>query len=343
MEESNSFTIPVIPITFPKKPRDYPISERENLMRALSGKKPVWMPSLWTSSRKIPNDETWDLPDFGIGKTTDWFGVQYQYSEAQSSGTPIRGIFSEIGEWRDKIAWPDLDRVDWGKDAETFVKDENLACGVRMYRGLFETLHAFEGFEQTLVDLILNPDECRAFFERMADHKIGMFEHFHAFYHLDYVIYNDDWGTTRAPFFSLDLFKKTLLEPTKRIADAIRSKGVKLIFHNCGLIDSFIPCLVEDIGAEGLHIQKINDIEGILRTYGAKTTVDYRPDETILYDPNTTAERARACAREMVDRFGAHTNPGPGIIYNAYAVNEELFYAFDDEVYRYSLEKYRGL
>ncbi|MDR1027865.1 MAG: hypothetical protein LBL63_00415 [Clostridiales Family XIII bacterium] len=338
-----NFEIPTIPIRFPDRPRDYPISPRENLMRAFNQEKPLWMPNLESSSLSSPTAAYGDIAPTVYEDSADWFGVRYRFSAAQGTSTPERGLFNEIKEWKEKIVWPDLDGWDWKRGYADFVRDESRATGCLFGYGIWEKLHVFEGFEQALADLALEPEACRAFFEHMADHKIEVFKRLNDVYHYDWVAYHDDWGTARAPFFSINMWKETIFRPTVRIMEALRGMDVKVLFHNCGLVEAFVPYLVDELHADGLQIQIINDIKRIVETYGDRTTVHYRPDAYIMYDPDTTPDRARAYARELVDAYGAHVNPGAGVFMSAYALREDVYYAFDDEIFNYSLEKYGGL
>jgi len=160
-------------------------------------------------------------------------------------------------------------------------------------------------------------------------------------YHYDVMMYHDDWGTAKAPFFSVDLFKETLLPPTIRIFKAVREAGAIPFHHCCGLIDAFVPFMAGEIGVDAIEIQAINDVRHIVQTYGDRLTVEYtRPDPYFFYDPDTTAEMVQAKARDIVDVYGAQANPGAGVLIAIIARDEELYYAFHDELYRYSLEKY---
>jgi hypothetical protein len=329
---------------FPKAERDYPIPERENLLRALNHQKPLWMPNFEGGSQDIglPGVRADGLKD-GETYQNEW-GVTCQYSEAQGSATPIKMVFSSVTEWEKKLVVPNLDIYSYEQKAAAFKRDGRLAVGGHLFSACFEQLHTLEGFEQALIDLITEPEACRAYFEAMVDFQLAHFERMNNAYHFDYILYHDDWGTARAPFFSVDLFKETILEPTIRLAKGIRESGVKLMFHNCGLINDFVPYLVDDIGSDGLQIQTINDTGKIIRDFGEKVTVEYRrPDPYLLFDPDTTEAQIRELARWIVDSFGAHANPGAGAMVTVNAPSAEVYNAFDEEVYRYSLDKYRNL
>ena len=65
------------------------------------------------------------------------------------------------------------------------------------------------------------------------------------------------------------------------------------MLHCCGKMEAFLPYIVNDIKADILEIQTINDLRMVLDTYGAKTSPIYTPDPYIMYNPATTAEQAR--------------------------------------------------
>jgi hypothetical protein len=344
MNTASEIKIPTMPAPFPKVKRDYPISERENLMRALRHEKPLWMPNFENSIAMAPPGPNQDQVSHHEADYTDWFGVPRKYSEEQDSCTPVGTVFDSIDEWKDKVSFPKLSEIDWREGSENFVRDENTALHTRMNGGIFQRLHALMGFENALMDMITYPDESREFLDALADFEIEVFRKMNDIYHYDFMLYHDDWGTARAPFLSVDLFRETLLPPTVRIFRAISEAGVIPMSHNCGLINVFVPFLVDEIGAQGLEIQPINDIKGIVSTYGNRCTVEYtRPEPYFFFDPDTTTEQLKAKAREVVDIYGAHANPGAGVMLSFIARSEEVYNIFDDEIYRYSLDRYRKL
>ncbi len=336
-------SIPVMPKPWPLRARDYPISPRENLLRALSHDKPVWMPNLYGSSQAYQSSVACDSPIEREADAIDWFGVEYKYSEAQGSNTPQGNVMNDITEWEEKVHWEDLSKYDWEADAKRLQRDESLALFMRMSNGPFERLHMLEGFEQALVDLILEPEAVHAFMMRLVDFKIDLFNRIRDHVPLDYIVAGDDWGTMRAPFFSTAMFEKTILEPTARFARAVQSRGTKFILHCCGVIDCFVPYMVEEIGVDGLEIQKINDIPYILNKYGDRVTVEYHTDPFLCYDPDATEEEVRLHAKGIVDRFGAHVVPGAGVVINMSSGFEKLFYPMEETFYEYSKEMYSGL
>lgn len=340
----SELNIPTIPPAYPAPERAYPISPRENILRVMRREKPMWMPTYGASLNVAPPQGNGDMPADMFADSVDWFGTTYKMSDAQGSNTPQPGMFTDITQWKDKVKFPDLGAWDFKKGFDGYRPDPALATIAWFGNGLFERMHIFEGFENALVDLISEPDECRAYFERMTDYRLEVFKRLNDIYHYDFVIYNDDWGTMKGPFFSTDLFEQTLLEPTKRLVKGMRSEGSLVHFHNCGKVEAFVPYLVEEIGADGLQIQSnINDIKDLLTKYGDRVTIDFTPDKYKMFDPATTPGDARAYAREIVDAYGAHANPGAGVWVIDSAHSAEVYYAFVGELFDYSLEQYKNI
>jgi hypothetical protein len=339
MSKISEIAVPTLYNKFPKETRAYPISERENLMRALRHEKPKWMPNFEGGTQDlIPGDGN----PMTAGSFTNEWGIYFEYSEVQGSATPVTTVLDEVKNWK-SLTFPTVDHAAVQQQAASLVRDENLALCAHMPCACFEQLHMLEGFEQALVDLITEPDACRALFEATVDYTIEYFRAYNKAFGLDYVIYHDDWGTARAPFFSVDLMKQTILEPSKRLIQTMKAE-VPVVFHNCGLVNDFVPYLVEEIGADGLQIQHINDLAHIIKTYGSQTTVEYRRPETYkMFDQDTTLDEVRSFARAAVDRYGAHVNPGAGAIVTINAPTAEVFNAFDEEMVMYSMEKYKDL
>jgi hypothetical protein len=343
MADKKTVFVPVMPKPWPLPKRDYPISPRENLMLALNHKKPVWMPNFYGSSQIFLSSIARDSPIEREQDATDWFGVEYKYSAAQGSNTPQGNVLKDITEWEKKVRWQDLGVFDWEADAKRLQRDESLALGMRMSNGPFERLHMMEGFEQALIDILTEPEAVHDFLMRLVDFKIELFNRIRDHVPLDYIVSGDDWGTMRAPFFSTKTFEQTILEPTVRFVEAVHARGTKFVAHCCGVIDPFVPYMVEEIGVDVLEIQKLNDIPGILKKYGDRVTVEYGTDPQLMHDPDTTAEQVRQHARDIVDQFGAHAVPGSGVIMSMSSSFEHLFYPMEEEFYAYSKKLYASL
>ncbi|MDR1821885.1 MAG: hypothetical protein LBQ91_05560, partial [Oscillospiraceae bacterium] len=167
--------IPLMPTVWETAQRDYPISPRENLMLVLNRKKPRWMPNLADSSQIYLSSLERDNPPWGVQFLTDWFGVEYRYSEAQGSSTPQGNVMNDVTEWKEKLHFEDLSKYDWKTEAENFPRDESRALYMMMANGPFERLHGLEGFEQALIDLVTEPETVREYMDAIVDFRLELF------------------------------------------------------------------------------------------------------------------------------------------------------------------------
>ena len=332
---------PAMPRPWAPVQRDYPITPRENLMLAMNHMKPLWMPNLAASSQlfgsKIANESP--PAHMRMVDTTDWFGVNYKFSAAYGSNTPQGNVMECVTEWKEKVIWPDIDQFDWETEAKEFLegRDESLALYMRMSNGLFERLHMIEGFDAALTDILLEPEAVQDYLFAIADFKIDLFNHMRDHLDLDYIICADDWGTMRAPFFSVDTFKKTILEPTKRFVKGVHDRGTKFVAHCCGVIEPFVPYMVEEIGFDVLEIQNdLNDIDAIFSKYGDHVTIECNPLVNLPRNAEITDKEARKLAHKLVDNYGAHTMRGPGALATFFSPVDHVYYSLEEEIYEYS-------
>ncbi|MCQ2439185.1 MAG: hypothetical protein MJ074_05450 [Oscillospiraceae bacterium] len=317
---------------------ELPISRRENLMMALNHEKPMWMPSLYADAQIVTCKTSRDMAPTKEAAGFDWFGTRYDYSAVLNCNMPNGGVMDDITQWREKVKWPDMDALDWTHDADGFVRDENLACYARLSNGIFERIHAFMGFEQALQDMLVEPDECREFFLRLAQYKIDLFNKYADCFPLDFVVCADDYGTARAPFFSCEMYEDLLYEPTRRYVEAVYARGVKFFAHCCGCVTPFVPYFVK-MGVDGIEIQQdLNDLSAIMKEYGDKLLIEVRPSVQ-----GSSDEDMIASARAFVDTYGAHTNPGSGGTCMGRAATPEQTKLLNDEIVRYSMEKYAAV
>lgn len=338
--------VPLMSPPMPAKERALPISQRENIRLAFAHKKPKWMPIICDATQWTFPPSEHDSAGGPTGQCSDgydWFGTFYKYEAAQCGTTPMPGMFDEIDEWEEKVKWPDLEAVDWTEGFKDFVRDPGRALATRFGTSGFERLIAFEGFEQCLCDILTEPEECAAFFKRHAKYRADCIRHLQEVWHFDYIINHDDWANARSQFFSLKTFEETLLEPAASIAEAAHAAGTFYMAHCCGKMDAFVPYFTDVIHADALEIQSINDIRAMLDSCGSKLTPMFTVDPYFMYDPDTTPEQARAYAREIVDKYGAHTCDGSGVILHMHGDIPESYYAFTDEIYNYSGDKYASL
>ncbi len=259
-----------------------PISARENRDLLFSGRRPMWIPS--TSDVKmfapsiIPDNvargwvvqsERLDPSRFG-GK--DFFGVEWEFvPEVNGSMVrPGKPFLEDIEDWEEKIIFPDLSSYDWEGSAAAnadYLKDSMPQVWVM--NGMFERLISFMEFEGAAMALIDEDQQeyVHALFSRLCDFYDELLGYYARYFKPYCVHFHDDWGSQRAPFFSLDTCREMLVPYMHRVVESCHKYGILFDFHCCGQVELLVPAMIE-FGADSWGGQPMNDRKMLVREYG---------------------------------------------------------------------------
>ena len=226
-----------------------PITPRENWFRAVRGEDYEWVPDCVGDIYDITPDIIPDVVACGFNGGLDNFGVEWVPLEngLPAMVPPGKPMLEDISEWREKLVWPDVDSWDWegaSKNYEKSVNEGRFNRGI-LLSGFFERLISLMDFDGAAIAMITEPEEVRAFFEKLADHNIAIIEHYRKYLKTDGIMLHDDWGSQRSAFFSTDTFRETIMEPYKRVVQRTHELGMLFIAHCCGNALDFVPYMVE--------------------------------------------------------------------------------------------------
>ena len=316
-----------------------PGTPRENFDRFYRGEKPLWLPMASECNTIIP-EVVCERPALNQGGK-DWFGVEWTFSESVGtpSVTPGFQLFSDIEDWRDCVVFPDLDAIDWEAAAEVsrqYIRPDRRTAAV-LFNGCFERLHSLMGFEDALCALVTDPEEVLELVNAIADHKIRLIDKLLTYFPIDRIIYHDDWGTQRAPFFSNEMFLQLFYEPTKRIVDYTHSRGALFTMHSCGCVEPLVPYMME-MGVDSWDSAQmmLNDLPALKKRFGNKLKLECRMDHPALDDPDASEEAVRACVRDIICTLGAEG----GLCFSRFACHPAHAWTVQDEAYNVSKELY---
>ncbi|MDR0862594.1 MAG: hypothetical protein LBN30_07485 [Oscillospiraceae bacterium] len=332
---------------------DTPITARENFRRAAARDNPLWVPNSLTDFQSLgandiiahhvrgmqvhsdflrPATENYDF--------LDWFNTEWEWvvSAGGAMLKPGTQLLADICNWEKVVVFPDLD--EWGLEekATQYMKtyDPDKVMHYDIGRGLTERLVSLTGgYTDGMLAMALEPEACRAFFERYADFVISLFDRINSLYPLDMLTYHDDWGTERDTFFSEKMFEEQILAPTRRIIDHVRSKNVVFQMHSCGNVTRFAP-YIADMGAEFMQIQRrAVDMPRLKRELGDKTGF-MAGIEGLDGVAQVTDERLIAAIRETVDIYA----PKGGVYFALGGGDPKQLWTTLTELYAYSREFY---
>lgn len=267
-----------------------PITPKENVFRFLKGEG-LWAPMgsdfVTLCPKIIPDNvarafviEAESVPPTG---GLDMFGVEWEYVPAAGGsmvrpGQPLK--VPDICEWEKYITFPNIDEYDWEGSAEKnapYIGNGRVTM-VWMMNGLFERLISFMEFENAALALI-DDDEKQAvhrLFDKLCDLYDAFFEKYKKYYDADCIYFHDDWGSQRAPFFSLDTVREMLVPYLKRVCDSAHKRNMFIDFHSCGKIEMLVPAMIE-AGVDVWSGQDMNDREYVLREYGDSIKLNFGP------------------------------------------------------------------
>lgn len=272
------------------------LSPRENALLAYKHMQPEYVPCFFTDINLIQANPSMErYTGHSAGK--DGFGVEWTYEPHIKAPMPTPGkiTLTDITDWESVVKFPDLDAIDWEKQADIDVHTDFLALvmgagivpfqdghsiydesKVRMcmiLNGMFERMHALMGFENALMSLLIEPEACDAFFGAVADFKIKYIEKIAKYYDMDVINAHDDYGTKDRMLMSPTTWKSLIKPHLKRIIDATHDCGLIYQHHSCGYIEPIFPDFV-DIGMDAIDtLQACNTNLGRLKKeFGDKIT-----------------------------------------------------------------------
>lgn len=167
-----------------------------------------------------------------------------------------------IPEWEDyeRYVFPDPKaegRFDGLEQALAQAKQKGLYVQLNSPQCLFERMHFLRGFDNTLMDCLLEPEYVADMTEKLADYQIGIIEEAYRLGGGDIHCYDttDDWGTQQNLLISPDVFREIFKPQYKRIFDAAHQCGMDVRLHTDGKINLLLEDFIE-MGVDILNIHQ---------------------------------------------------------------------------------------
>lgn len=286
------------------------MTEKENLLMFLNHEIPAWIPNYRQDTYVYTPPETLDRTrnkDGGL----DWFGVQWAFEPTVRGFMPdtrCDPYLEDITQWESRVKFPDLEAIDWKqmaeRDAHLFAEDKVIV--MQILCGLFERLAAMMGMMNANIALIEEPEACRDFLCALADFRIREMDKFITWFpQIDMFEMHDDWGTQISSFMSPDTWHEVIGPAVAKITAFLKSKGKFFHLHSCGRIEGLIPNMIEAGVEHWTSAQSMNDLPGILKTYGAtrKFTITGGFDIPEWRDPAMTKESLMPLVEARIEQL----------------------------------------
>ena len=209
----------------------------------------------------------------------DWFGCSWTEPANPSpingpTVTPGTQRLDDLADFREAI--PTAEQVhafDWAGYAEEVLagvdREEQLVM-IRSMTGPFERMHCLIGFEDALCAFYEDPEVVEEFFAAMLEYKKAVVDCVAEYIKPEIMIFDDDYGTSRATFMNPDMWRGFFPQFWKPLVDYVHSKGIKFELHSCGYITPLVGDFVE-LGMDILQpIQTNNDLKAMKEQWGDK-------------------------------------------------------------------------
>ncbi len=230
--------------------------------------------------------------------TTKWGVTLKKWKHASSTPEYLDFTITDRDKWNEAKALitPSRDRIDW-KDLDRNYKNSREK-GHWLRAGLwfgFDVTHAhMVGTERVLIAMYEDPEWLMDMFNHCLETEIAQWNMIlDAGYEFDEVFWWDDMGYKNSQFFSIDMYREIVKPFHKRAIEWAHSKGMVTMLHSCGMVEPFIPDLIE-IGLDGLNPLEVKagmDPIKIKKEHG-KDLLLYGGISAILWDKPAELEAA---------------------------------------------------
>lgn len=208
--------------------------------------------------------------------TKDRFGTTIVFPENQFAAMPHvtadDKVCPDVTEWEKYVKIPDLEAncTDWTDALASIAevdRDEKLVMGF-MGTGIFEESHFLMGFEDTLLNLLLEPEAMEGLLTAIAEYRFTYAKLLVENLKPDIILSHDDWGSKSSLFFSPDTWRTMLKPHYARIYGMMKDNGVLVMHH----ADSYLQPIITDMAEIGVDVWQgvlpQNDIPAMGKTLG---------------------------------------------------------------------------
>ena len=203
----------------------------------------------------------------GANLTKDEFGVTWDIGQSHDIGDwgmvdhPIKDMSLE------GYKFPNTEGKGRFKGVEELVEKNPDRFNVMRMTGLFDSAWHITGMEDLLISMVVEPGFADEILEKTADYIVGIIEQLPPC--VEAVRLIEDWGKQNGLIMGLERWNRFLKPGLKRIHDACRKKGVRIMHHTCGDITELFPEIIE-LGVDVIDAMQPEamDLKFIKKEYG---------------------------------------------------------------------------
>lgn len=256
-------------------------------------------------------------------------------------------VCPDVTNWKQYVKVPDLVAncsTGWEDAMDTIEKIDKSEKLVTCFMGtgIFEQCHYLMGFEDTLTNLLLEPDAMHELIDVIAEYRFQYAKLLIDHLHPDVILSHDDWGTKRSLFMQPETWREFFKEHYRKIYGYMKGNDVIVMHHS----DSFCEPLVEDMIDIGIDIWQgvlpDNDILKLQKQIDGRMVLMGGID-SVVDRIDASEQEIREHVRHVCETYGPGGHFIPCITYGApgtiYPKTDEII---SDEIDRYNQDKRTG-
>ena len=301
------------------------LTERQNFLETIKYGNPDRLVVQWGPMIPIMNDPCTKFVRGNRVKGTnsiDVWGTHIHWPEDQFAAMPHvtadTKVLPDITKWRECIKVPDITSVgengDWSEALaliDSVDRNENMVMAF-MGTGMFEQLHYLMGFEDTLMNFLLEPEAMDELLEVICEFRCAFATQLVKNLKPDAILSHDDWGSKTQLFLPPDIWRQFFKERYRRFYKIFKDAGVVVIHH----ADCHCEAIVEDMAEIGIDVWQgaicQNDIKKCQQLVKGRMAFMGGIDTALVDRGDATQEEIRTEVRRACDEYV----PGGGFIAN---------------------------
>ncbi|MCQ2500743.1 MAG: uroporphyrinogen decarboxylase (URO-D) [Lachnospiraceae bacterium] len=264
----------------------------------------------------------------GMEPMQDRFGTWILWPEGIIAAMPHvtndNKVIDDICEWKNQLQIPDIlketdDPALWEpfqKRAKE-IKDAGELYMAFMPTGVFERLHFLMGFEDMLMNFLLEEDDMMELTEEIGKYRTTLAKMIVDYLEPDVMLTHDDWGSKQSLFVSPDTWREFIKPQYVEQYKYMKDHGVIIMHHS----DSFLEPIVEDMVDLGIDIWQgalpQNDIPKLQKQLEGRMVLMGGIDAAVVDREDSTPEEIRANTREACEKYAPGGHFIPCITYGA--------------------------
>lgn len=228
-------------------------------------------------------------------------------SYEEYAGSPL-GFINEMDDFKKYEKWPSADNYDFENIAQKFGNIHETYYTKLETGGIFELAWALRGYEQFMMDMVINPQIAHYIMDKLTDFWCQYVSKAMT-YAVDYydMIYTyDDIAAQNNLLMSKEMWGEFIKPYHERFNKVIKSYGKTIMYHSCGavfpLIEDIIKLPIDVLNpiqplAYGMDMKKIKD------TFGGKICFHGGIDIQFVL-PKGTEDDVKKAVRHAIDTLG---------------------------------------